>query len=760
MELIASRASKLSLALSPSSLADLHGFYDSLSRIELRNGRFATLPEPHRMALFFVLAALEKVTPEVEGLALHLVFDSLFSETERSSAIFSTLTNCKILQIRRKVDVNEVEKLRGFFDTCRLLHLGLRRIGDNFFVHPEDVRQIWILLMFVTSSLHETQNFPEVIEFMGTLLVMFLQKRKTDMSIDGFISRFFEHYKYNIEKAEIERKTEQVKTLVPDLFATGFSIDKYQRLYIESLSGKSLNFLCFLYSVKSAMTSPAIGTPVRNVHNSSAQVGRGRIYDFRDAQPRTPKLPSFSNTNSLSIMSSPEKQLRSPAIKKEIESLKYTQNHCEMVEWFRGEVRNISLKTVVIGGVSLQVSAFFQDFTEIEFVRQNLPKIGTLFKKVPPAEETLYTQFYYRVLESLIKQELSDDEHRQSVERVFKDKAFMVSLMALCFELRLFIKNPAQRVSLAEIIEQFECESAFNFYKVLLSFINTCYKRLPILLQAHLHRLETDLLLKDLWAKPKPGQDFVPRLLFTSNEELYVSIYAKISQVMSERLHLVTRTLGVSDEEKELIWCSFEYLLAKGFEPGQPESEYSFKFDIHLDLLFLATIYTWKSVNKVYGALNVLLDPYEQYVIFPFENMRESVLEFYKNNKEVLNEAVHKAGLPSCPKKTILNSTPVRSSEANNRSGSGLFDITLGQLTKRTYREFSAGLSAETTNSLVLTTSNRVGMPMRVFDLGADQRQASQFPTSNQNHDIVMPDHAEPLENANETGDGFRTPQF
>lgn len=748
------------LGLTEESETKLEEFFREIAGVELRTSKFVSLPENQRMTVFFVLATLEKIAPELESLTLNRIFERGLPEMDRSSAIFFALTNCKIMQLKRKVDTSEIERVRALFDTCRLLHLGLVRIADNFFVHPEDIRQIWSLLLFITATKLEQNDFPEVIEFMGTLLVLFLQKKKSDISVDSFLSRFFDHYKYNIDKADIERKTALVKQAVPDILEPEFQVEKYQKKYIDSLGKRSINFLCFLYSVRSTMNSPNITTPVRNLHNSSTHVHPARPFEFRPNKTLKPACFAPSTNQP----SSPDRILRSPVIKKEIESLKHTQNHCEMIEWFRREVRNVSLSSINVSGTQVQISSFFQNYIEVDFVRQSLPKIAALCKNVPPPDEVLFLQFFFQVLESLVKNELVDEAKRQSAERVFKDSSFVVSLFALCYELRMFIKNPARNVKLSEVVTLFDCKSVFDIYKVLLNFINTCYKRLPVLLQAHLHRVEIDILLKELWTKPMAGQDFGPKRIFFSRDELYSTIQAKINQIMNERLCLIAGAMGLLEEEKAHIWATFELLLATGLDGNSKEEDYSFKFDIHLDVLLIATILECRTAAKGYCALKQILDPYDQLVLFPHENMRACIMDFCKKNKEILSMCIKRVHFPTEEVKTNPNSTPIRASQPRERQGPFLSDLVLSQITKRSYRDFSSGISTQSDNSLLITPEPRVRTPMRLFDLGADLHRPnpiiSEPQNQNQNLNIVMPDLAEPSEPLMEPCDGLQTPQF
>lgn len=753
MSFIKNGCLNLDLDVSDTGLAELERFYRKLASIELSKSHFGDLPEPQRIPVFFLLAALEKVAPELEKLPLNRIFEKSFAETERSCGIFATLSGSKTLQSRRKLDITEIDRLRARFDTFKLLHLGLQRIGDKFFTHPEDLKLVWVLLLFVTEVQREVPDFEYVIDFLGTLLAIVLQRRKPDIDIENFLQRFFDHYKYKITRETFDAREREVRALVPDINSPDLSAETYKQKYSESLGPWSISYLCFLYSVKSTLVSPVVATPVRLAHRSSAAMAKSLL---SEPHSQSPKVFTFTETTFSKTSASPDRQLRSSAIKREIESHKYTQNHCEMIEWLRSETSAATLVSLSLpSGASLLITPFFQGLTKSEAVRQNILKITALFKKVAPLDENQFAQFYFRMLENVLRRDAAEEARRESVERVLSDRSFMVSLFALCFELRLFISNPTRPLRVTESVEQLDCPGVFEFYKVLLAFISVCYRQTPDMLKAHLHRLEVMILLRELWVRPRPGQAFAPRLVFSNPEPLFRKIYGKITEIMGERLCIVVGTLGISEDERERLWSTFELLLTMGFNEASTEADFAFKFDTNLDVLLLATIFEWKAANKVYCSLSQLLESYEESVLFPFDRMRENVLEFSRQNKEVLAAGVARAGLPAFVKKSIPNSTPVRSSQAPRKPGALLTDGVLTQMARRSYKDFSAGLSPSSRNALLYTPHSVGGAQMKVFDLGAKNSQNSEMQTD---ISVILPTSAEPAELA--TPDETKTPCF
>lgn len=738
-------------------------FYARIEKIEVFCKQIKDFNEHPKVQTFFTMVILEKLAPEFANVPLNLVFEKFSVEEDRAEHIRYSLHLTKEIQTKRKVDTTAINRILEHFKYFRIIFKSCLTLCEKLLMPLGSKETVWTLLLFVLADPEVSKDLGskkwsetwDVIEFLASVMGLLVLKNNPRVKIESFLEDFHRVTTYQVLVADFNSKSKIIEDKIPDFHSKEFSLAKYQNEYIRSLKGEALNFLCFLNTSRSAPVTPYITTPLqKEITKKKGMLSYNELnLGTTSNMPSLNEIPAVKN---LAMVS--EKQLKSPKVKKDIDSLNIIKDHSEMVEWVKSLINEVKLSQFDLeDGSTTQVSTYFFEFLKINYIRQNFQEIAKLFKKIEQKEIEVFIKFYFKVLEILIKNEFSEVEKRDSLQNVLNNKNFMTTLLAFCYELRLFMLKPMHQGLNKEIEKIFDFRYIFDFYKILLNFIQVCYKNLPKLIKVHIVTLEYSILLQELWVKPLPGEEYIPKKIFISEEGINLSVVNTIKQFMVERLYIIALAVDIPEEKTNKIWNSFQKLLQEGFDKESEEVEYQFKYNCHLDVILLSVMYEWIYANKVELHLCNLISAYKDKVLFPHANILEDVKSFGRLNKNILLEAIKDALIAINPRSIQMNSTPPfhRERQKPFRNLSTLDEHLMNNLVKKPLKEVVTGYSAVHRNPTTHTQVTNNSFAFNLFNLG-DVKKGEANVSVNE----IVPQKEEDEKSEEEENEGNSTPKF
>jgi hypothetical protein len=654
------------LELSENDNSFIFNFYKKHKMTQLKKQKLEDLEENYKMTIILILAFLEKKIDS--NLTVNKIIDVMLPVTKKSNHIKRVLEKIRELCSQLKCENSDFLALHTNFGFYSLFFITLNKIIDRF--NELDIKKIWTLFLFLCEAFQKKQNLEisDKIEILSTVVIKELCGIYSKDKYDEFVSELKKFFGYSIEKKEFEQYSEIIQKTIPEFNPLLFdkeSIEKYATMYINCLKSNELNFLVFLEKEKNINSITL--TPL--LKNTSKCVSEKPMKNHYNTNLNNVSLVSqFKQV--VSVIRSPEKQLHSPNLKKELLIEDKLEEFSKIYQWYKEMTQDIILKQMIIKGISYQVSEECSNYLEIGSIRNSYVKVLKIIDRINLEDKERVLKMFFKLFSEFMKIEFTNIFEFERVKDLFKTSVFLKSLFALSLEIDTLIRNLAI-FNFSQIIDICEI-SYYDFWKILFNFAKDFGKSLPKIMKRRIVELEYLTLLKYIWIprKNQNEEDMIdlkikenysnsennseidnnsqkPSKMLNKAEELSFNnksetqkyiieaekildgsdeyIVKRLLNILAERIYLITDELEISDELKETMWFILKSFI---FENRLSEIDMSIE-NFHLDWIILLSIYHVIYFNKIYVKLNELIEIYEKRALCSIYLIKEDLQKFY-----------------------------------------------------------------------------------------------------------------------------------
>ena len=712
---------------------------DKYKYIQIKNNKFEEFEEYYKASTIFILAFLEeKITTD---LTINEILQKILPEHKKSDHIKKVLEILRHLLFQTKKKNSKFLEIHTNFGFNSLFFIRLNKIIEKFKNLKNSLRKMWTVFLYLTKVLKINQKIelPDKLDILSTIVIKELCILLKKENYNNYVKELKDFIGYSIEKTDFDKYSNIILNKIPN-FDNPFDFDDqncslYEQKYIKLLSKYELNYLIFLQK-KQNMNSITL-TPL--LKNSSTCISSKNNKNKNFKTKLLSNVSLFSEFKQVvSVLRSPEKQLHSPNLKRQLKIGDRLEEFSKIYQWYKEMTQNVKLKKMVINGITYKISEECSNYLEDNSIRNNYISVLKIMDKITLNGKEGVLKLFFKLLSQIMMIEMKNNKFDfDKVKTLFKDSIFMKSLFAISLEFDTLIRNLA--------IFKFEdivsiCETTFyDFWKILFNFAKNFGKGLPKLIKRRIVELEYMTLLKYIWQPSKKiKNEFILNMeqhnkeknineaekILTYTDDQSKHVIKRLLNILAERVYLITNEIEISDDLKENIWKILKSFI---FENKLNIRE-NLVENFHLDWIIILSIYHIIYFNKIYVNLNQIIEIYKKKNLFTINLIRDDLMKYYnKIFKKNIKKDIRNINLIIPPRKNSTgenpNTTPVHTfkKKFDKIKESPLFENLKSNLARREIKNFASAIFAKSRD-----TSFDVGR-INSIDLNNSERKNSEI---------------------------------
>lgn len=666
--------------------------YSEAANIEIKGIKFANWPDALQTGALILILFLQDDQLIFEGFSLSELCEKVLPVEKRVESLKSLLEIVRsvLVKLRKRSDrFDAIQKSFGFhsiyfIQMCKIKAQYSHLIDQNTF------ERLWLTFVYIERK-HGLTELYQQLDLICSLVVLHLVFASSGrINLANSAKDFTELLGYEVEEKDYDHYQKLIVETMPEFLLPAFPLHRYHQLYLQSLDRNSLNHLIYLEGIRNTPPHNITLTPLIKKSDCYSSANRSKAEFACKLEPMKNITVRSEFNEIVNTLSSPEKQLLSPNLKRSFENTNHFHEFSKMYQWYKDQTKTVNLIQLSPDEDSLKASEYFIRFLDNSEILENYKKVVAIIDKLKFKERESFIKVFFSILDKLL-----ESEHQSSsldgIRTLLKDKEFLLSVLCLVVELITYI---TEENSLDFVSAVATCETNFlDVWKVLFIFAKVMGKNLPVYLRSRTLELELNILLKHIWSAPDPEAAPLAATVFSFTNANYEMIIKRTLNVLADRLYLVTYYCKLSEDLMEKTWSLLKKTLFFGYEEAAPEPESRFKTNAHLDLILLSCIYHVGYLNKAYLHLKDLAYYYNRQVLFSIPNVQDELQEFYHKFKNVIPQ-IHDdlmSEISNNSSRENPNSTPVQARASQRRKkimGSPLMDNLILNIEKRNIENY------------------------------------------------------------------------